>query len=177
LTLPLWFKIYTVNIDNLLDKVYDRFLTQRIDNIAFPLGGFKERDQLLDVLQIIYLHGKLPCKPDELIFSRAQYASSSIKLQPLYFHFIHDYSNLPTVFIGTALDEQLFDQYIATRQLIRNGIPENRPKSFLIIPQISKIREEVLKADYNIEVVKATTKDFLEWIENSSSKLLIKQNC
>lgn len=123
---------------------------------------------------MIYLHGKLPCQPNEVIFSRGQYAASSVKLQPLYFHFIHDYSNLPTVFIGTSLDEQLFEQYIATRQSIRNEIPEHRPKSFLITPSISTIREKVLKNDYNIEVVKATAKEFFEWIQMKSRQLLTK---
>ncbi len=175
LTLPYWYKIYTINIDNLVNKIYDRFGEQTIDNIAFPSGGFKDRDPILETLQAIYLHGKLPCNPDDVVFSRSQYASVAIKLQPLYFHFIHDYSNSPTIFIGTTLDEQLFYQYIATRQSIRSGVAENRPKSFLIIPSIPKVREKVLKDEYNIEVVRGTTEDFMNWLENKSDKLLNRE--
>lgn len=175
LTHPYWYKIYTVNIDNLLDKVIERWGNQTLDTIKYPNGEFKERDQMLDYLQVVYLHGKLPCNPDEVVFSRAQYASASTKLQPLYFHFINEYANQPTVFIGTSLDEQLFDQYIATRQSIKKDTTENRPKSFLITPSISPIREKVLKNDYNIEVVNGTTKDFMLWIESQSANLLSRE--
>lgn len=175
LTLPLWFKIYTINIDNLINKIYDRFQgDQSIENIVFPQNEFKERDQLLEKVQAIYLHGKLPCNPDKVIFSRAQYANSAIRLQPLYFNFIQDYSNLPTVFIGTALEEQLFEQYIATRQSISNSTIENRPKSFLVIPSISAVREQNLKTNYNIEVIKGTTEDFMLWIEIKYQQILSK---
>lgn len=175
LTLPLWYKIYTINIDNLIDKIYNRWGTEtKITNICFPETDYKERDQLLDNLQAIYLHGKIPCNPNDVIFSRNQYANRSIKLQPLYFHFIQDFANSATIFIGTTLDEQLFDQYIATRQSIRDGIAEHRPKSFLIIPKISVVREKVLKDEYNIEVIKGTTEMFMNWIASKSDLLLPK---
>jgi DNA replication protein DnaC len=174
LTYPQWYKIYTLNIDNLIDKIYERWGQQRADNIIYPYGEFKERDPLLDTVQVVYLHGKYPADPDQIIFSRRQYAQSSIKLQPLYFHFINEYANHPTIFIGTALDEQLFDQYIATRQSIKNDVAENRPRSFLITPSISPIREKNLKDNYNIEVVKCTTNEFLKWIEKQSEKIFTK---
>ncbi len=174
LAIPFWYKIYTVNIDNLLNKIFNRFSGQLVQDVSFPFGEFKERDQLLESIQVNYLHGKLMCNPDEVIFSRTQYAKESIKLQPLYFHFVHDYSNQPTIFIGTALDEQLFYQYIATRDSIRNGTPENRPRSFLIVPNISPIREKNLKEEFNIEFIKGTAEDFLNWIKSKSSEILSK---
>lgn len=179
LTYPFWYKIYTINIDNLINKIYDRFGDQQVDNIVYPTGIYKERDQILEKLQIIYLHGKINGRaewsPEDIIFSRAQYANVGIKLQPLYFQFINDYAVSPTIFIGTSLDEQLFYQYIATRQSISKNVAENRPKSFLIVPSISVVKEKVLKSQHNIEVIKATTEQFLEWIGSKSAQLLSKE--
>ena len=174
-TLAFWFKIYTINIDNLLDKIYERWSPEiKLTNLIFPKISYQERDQLLDTLQAIYLHGKIPCDPNEVIFSRSQYANRAIKLQPLYFHFIQDFSTCATVFIGTTLDEQLFEQYIATRQSINEGVVEHRPKSFLIIPNISVVREKILKDEYNIEVIKGSTEEFLKWLASKADQLTPK---
>ena len=166
--IPFWYKIYTVNIDNLLEKLFD---SDELQILKYPRDEYKERDQTLEKLQIIYLHGKLMCKPNEVIFSRNQYAYSTLKLQPLYFQFVQEYSTLPTVFIGTALDEPIFDQYIAARQERRSNIRENRPKSFLIDPYINPVQENILRNTYNIEPIKATTEDFLNWLDSIGSEL------
>lgn len=169
LTIPFWYKIYTVNIDDLLDKIYAPTGVQELQVLKFPKDEYKERDQTLLKLQAVFLHGKLKCRPNEVIFSRTQYASTTLDHQPLYAQFVHDYSTLPTIFIGTALDEPIFDQYIAARQSRTGEIPENRPRSFIIDPYISPIQENIYRTLYNIEPIKATTEDFLKWLGSIDS--------
>ena len=133
-----------------------------------------ERDLLLDSVQAVYLHGKLPCSPEELIFSRSQYARGSLSHQPLYSFFEREYVTHPTIFLGTSMDEPLLDQYIEARKLRPSGTPEHRPRSFLITRTISEADKELLEG-YNIIPVPATTAQFLDWLQRHKSTLPSKQ--
>jgi hypothetical protein len=77
LTTPFWLKIYTTNIDNLLENIY-KSSNQTPSILKYPKDEYKEIDRSLEHIPIIYLNGKIPCEPNELIFSRKQYAKSSI---------------------------------------------------------------------------------------------------
>ncbi|MFN3195412.1 MAG: SIR2 family protein [Chlorobiota bacterium] len=159
---PFWFKIYTTNIDDIIEKTYRRN-RKSIEELQYPFDQFSERDQSLEKTQIIYLHGKLPCDPNQVIFSPQQYAKAQLTHEPLYGQFVYDYSTLPTIFIGTELNEPLFERYIVAREA-RFGFKERRPKSYLIAPSLSPVKAENLKKNYNVHHIKGTTKIFLEWL-------------
>lgn len=169
LVLPYWYKVYTVNIDDILFKLFQK-KNKVIKELVFPKDEFSERDQSLIKTQVVYLHGKLPCMPDEVIFSTQQYAKSQLVNQPLYSQFVYDYAVLPTIFIGTDLNEPLFERYIEAREG-RFGSRELRPKSFLITPSLSPIKIDNLKSYYNVHHVTGTTKDFLLWLGSIKSEL------
>jgi ABC-type dipeptide/oligopeptide/nickel transport system ATPase subunit len=169
LTIPHWFKIYTTNIDDIIQKTYRR-KGKSIEELQYPFDQYSERDQSLEKIQIVYLHGKLPCLPEEVIFSPQQYAKAQLTHEPLYGQFVYDYSSLPTVFIGTELNEPLFERYIVARDA-RFGLRERRPKSFLISPSLSPVKVENLKSNYNVHHIKGTTKDFLDWMNSIKDRL------
>lgn len=173
ITIPFWYKIYTLNIDDILEKVYRREnkLTQEL---IYPDDEFRERDQSLEKAQLIYLHGKLPCNPEDVIFSSKQYAKASLKNQPLYSQFVFDYATHGTIFIGTDLNEPLFESYIESREG-RGGYAELRPKSFIITPSLSPVKKEILKNEYNVYHIKGTTQDFLNWLLKISTSLPSKK--
>lgn len=172
ITIPYWYKIYTVNVDDVLTKVFRRN-NKLIRELKFPKDEFAERDQSLESTQIVYLHGKLPCEPDDIIFSTKQYVEAGIKDQPLYSQFVWDYAVLPTIFVGTEINEPLFEKYIESRKG-RDGYAERRPKSFLITPTISPARKDNLEKLYNIHHIVGTTADFLNWIELIKDELKSK---
>tara|TARA_R110002049_G_scaffold34058_3_gene111569 strand:+ start:8348 stop:10903 length:2556 start_codon:yes stop_codon:yes gene_type:complete len=173
ITSPYWFKIYTTNIDDIVTKSY-RKENKSIEELQYPFDQYSERDQSLEKTQVIYLHGKLPCNPDEVIFSPQQYAKAQLTHEPLYGQFVYDYSTLPTIFIGTELNEPLFERYIVARDA-RFGLKERRPKSFLITPKLSPIKISNLKTNYNVHHIQGTTNDFLNWLSNVESKLPKKE--
>lgn len=173
ITLPYWFKIYTTNIDDILTKSY-REERKSIEELQYPFDQYSERDQSLERTQIIYLHGKLPCDPDEVIFSPQQYAKAQLTHEPLYGQFVYDYSTLPTIFIGTELNEPLFERYIVARDA-RFGLKERRPKSFLITPSLSPVKVSNLKSNYNVHHISGTTSDFLNWLDSIKDKLPPKE--
>jgi len=171
--LPYWHKIYTTNIDNLLEKLYSKS-TQKFKILKYPQDEFQDVDKSLETIQFVYLNGKIPCEPNELIFSKKQYARNLNALQPLYHQFVNDYSTTTTVFLGTSIDEPIFEQYIAAREIRPSGISEHRPRSFLIDPHIPPARESLLKDLYNILPIKASIEDFFSWLNDNRDNFLDK---
>lgn len=169
MTIPHWYKVYTINIDDVVQKVYSRN-GKRLRELIFPKDEFKERDQSLDETHIVHLHGKLPCIPENVVFSTKQYARAGLKDQPLYSQFVYDYATRPTIFVGTDLNEPLFERYIESREG-REGFGELRPRSFIITPTISPVKAQVLKNDYNVHHIAGTTSDFLNWLSSIAEKL------
>ena len=169
MTIPYWYKIYSINIDDLVQSVYRRKV-KRVRELVYPKDEYKERDQSLFETSLIHLHGKLPCNPEDIVFSSKQYARSGLKHQPLYSQFVYDYATHSTVFIGTDLDEPLFERYIEAREG-RGGYGEHRPKSYIITPSISPVKAQVLKDEYNVHHIVGTAKDFLAWVESIQDSL------
>lgn len=172
ITIPYWYKIYTLNIDDIIDKTYKRN-NKSIQTLKFPHDEFKERDQSLEKTQCVYLHGKLPCNPEDVIFSTKQYARATLKHQPLYSQFTFDYATTATIFIGTDLNEILFESYIESREG-KDGHGELRPKSFIITPKLSPVKKENFKNIYNVHHIEGTTEDFLNWLKKIESELPTK---
>jgi len=163
LTHPFWYRIYTTNIDNVVAEAYKHTAPTRLDVLAFPHDDIRERDQFLERIQLVYLNGRLPCRPDEITFSPRQYARASIKPQPLYEQFVRDYATHPFIFIGTRFNEPLFWQYLAAREEREHGISEHRPLSFLVTQRISPTKRAQLER-LNIVGLEAGVEDFLSWL-------------
>lgn len=170
---PFWRKIYTINIDDVVQKIYSRN-NKKLKELIFPNDEFKERDQSLEYTSIIHLHGKLPCNPEDVVFSTKQYAKANLTEQPLYSQFVYDYATRPTIFIGTDLNEPIFERYIEAREN-KNGYGESRPKSFLITPSLSSVKKRVLKNSYNVHHIQGTGDDFFKWLNEINSKLPTKK--
>lgn len=171
--IPYWYKIYTLNIDDVLNRVYRR-CGKSIQEGIYPKDEYVERDISLDSTNIIYLHGKLPCDPNDIVFSTKQYAKAQLSHQPLYGQFVYDYATKPTIFVGTDLNEPIFERYLESREG-REGYAERRPRSFLISPSLSPVKADILRNQYNVHHIVGTTDDFLDWIKNLAVDLPKKE--
>jgi hypothetical protein len=165
----IWYRIYSTNIDDLVEKAYHG-QTRQVDVFRFPEADTVERDQSLSRIQLIKLNGGLPCRPSEVTFSVRQYASRANEPDPLYAQFVRDYSTHPTIFLGSELNEPLFWQYIALRDRRQSVEGERRPKSFLIAPKISEPRKRTLP-NYNIVPIEGTAVGFLTWLGSHAKDL------
>ena len=175
LTHVYWHRIYTTNIDDIVDKIYHNNGNVYLHPIVSPKDDPTDRDQTLEKIQIVHLNGKLskgaPCELNELIFATEQYAQNANIHHPLYAQFVREYATHCTIFIGTSIEEELFWQYIEERKFRRKEIPDElRLKSFLIVPKISLPQRAVL-SKYNIIPIEATAEDFLNWIDKIKSSL------
>jgi hypothetical protein len=172
ITLPFWKRIYTTNIDNSLATIYRRAHQQLLDIIAHPARAVPEVDQFLRRVQCVYLHGLLPCAPRDLTFSTEQYAKRAAEgLDRLYDQFVGDYATRPVIFVGTELDEPVFYQYVAAREMRGEASRENRPKSFIISPTLVEPAATQLFGAFNVTPYKNTTKDFLDWLAAIKARL------
>lgn len=170
ITIPFWYRIYTTNIDNVVERTFSTATDARLEILSFPGSDLSDRDQLLGRVQLICLNGRLPCRPDEITFSSYQYGRAAAKHQPLYEQFVRDYVNHPVLFIGTRFNEPLVWQYLAVREFRSRGVSEQRPKSFLVSRTISPTKEIQLQ-QLNIVGVEASVDQFLAWLLEFCSSL------
>lgn len=164
ITKPFWFRIYTTNVDDLLPRVYKRVPgATGLEVTTYPREVLRERDQGLGRIQAVFLHGQLPCRPDEITFSVRQFARRAGEQSPLYEQFVGDYATKPTVFIGTELNEPLFWKHLEAREARSRGSSEQRPKSFLVAPRVSPPKLAQLEP-LNVTLIQASTQEFLDWL-------------
>jgi tetratricopeptide (TPR) repeat protein len=161
----LWYRIYTTNIDNVLEEGWKPREKERprLVPILGTAGNYVDRDQLLRIIQCIKLNGSLEAGVKGITFSRRQYAARFADEDIWVDHFVRDYFEHPTIFVGTELDEPVLWSYIERRERIERerGRQDPRPKGLLIAPNISPAREPLLES-LHIEPVRATAREFFE---------------
>ncbi len=164
LTQPFWYRIYTTNIDNLIERLYGDFGgAPRLDVAVAPRDDYRDRDQLLRTVQLVKLHGSLPGRVDQVTFSARQFAKrSGQRHDSWYWHFVDDFISRVTVFVGTELDEPLFLEYLESRQERARDQGEPRPGGFLIVPKISPSRVASLDS-MGLKHISMNAREFLEW--------------
>lgn len=161
-----WYRIYSTNVDDVIETAYEESGTPAsLFRLSAPKDDYRERNQFLQSVQYIKLNGSLPGDPRHLTFATRQYAERIAQHDTWYSHFVRDYIWHPTVFIGTELDEPSFWRALADRQR-RGDNPEERPRSFLITPNISPARLPTLST-LNVHHVPGTAKDFSTWLRDN----------
>ena len=162
-----WYRIYSTNIDDLVELIFKKaILKVKLDHIVAPRDDLKDRDQFLNQIQHIKLNGSIENDPRTYTFSARQYAKRSTEHDVWYDHFVRDYMTRVTIFIGTELNEPLFWRHIEIRERRERKEPENRPKSYLVCPKISKPKKSIL-AEYNIVPIEAEAEDFFVWLKDN----------
>lgn len=163
-----WQRIYGTNVDNVVEMAHRGASPEMdLDVIAAPKGSYRDRDQFLRRVQYVKLNGSLPGSPEDLTFATRQYARRSAEYDEWYDHFVRDYALHPTIFVGTELREPLFWQAIESRQR-RGTNPEERPRSFLVAPELSPAKAPILES-LNIVHVPVSGRGFFEWLNGQFS--------
>lgn len=155
-----WYRIYSLNIDNLVQKLYQRNPNQKLRTIVNP-APIEEREPLFGTLQCVHLHGHVEHADKGLAFTLPDFGNLTAKPNPWYQTFIDDYFNRSVIFIGTQLEEPMFYHYLHLRDLKDRGATEFRPKSYLVNPTIGKMRANTLR-ERNIVSVECTGKEFFQ---------------
>ncbi|HEY5075428.1 MAG TPA: SIR2 family protein, partial [Pyrinomonadaceae bacterium] len=174
LTKPYWYRIYTTNIDDVIERTYEHLeVSVRLEVVDGTIADYKDRDQFLSTLQLIKLNGTNLDAPESLTFSLRQYARRSSENPTWYDHFVRDFSTYPVVFLGSQLDEPLFWQAVEARGK-RFGGKERRSKAFVVAPHLDDITRQKFGA-LNLIPIDGTAEEFLEIVSNDSQQLSREQ--
>lgn len=165
-----WVRVYTLNLDDLVEKVVNDIKSVRDSNTVSATTG--QVAQLSDsLLDVIHLNGSVADAPDKVIFSRSQYASR-IDADAFFTQFSADSITRPIVYIGSALDEGTLWEHLTARRG-RGGRDGNelRPRSYLVTPSLNRSKSEILSR-FNIVHLPMTGQEFYEQvlIETEESK-------
>lgn len=158
-----WFRIYTLNVDDLdegVDRVFE--LPRRLKSLSAQKDSYPgDSGELLS----IHLNGRIEDYPS-MTFSPRQYAERAVRQDPWYSHLIADLTSHPVVFVGTELNEPLLWQHMEMRGRKTARQRELRPGSYLVTPSISAARAAMLD-EFNIKLVSMGHAEFVATVLDS----------
>lgn len=155
-----WYRVYTTNIDSVLEKTYADAGGSRLRRIDGQKGDYVDRDQFLNEIQYVKLNGADWTSPQDVTFSFRQYARRSSEAPVWYEQLARDFVTRVVLFVGSEIDEPLFWSALELRGK-KFGDGEKRPKSFWIKPSFTPVALENLKK-YHVIGLQGTAKEFFE---------------
>jgi Mrp family chromosome partitioning ATPase len=157
-----WFRVYTLNIDDLeLAVAASHTLARPIVSLTpHQLGSG-------DGLEVVHLNGRWDDGPDAVTFSPLQYGSRYPGADPLHHQCAVDLLQRPVLFVGTELEEPPLWQAIELRK--RASGRDLRKRSFLVTPKISRSKRDYLERELHVEYLPMTLEEFYEHVFNNAS--------
>ena len=154
-----WHRIYTLNIDDLDEAL------NRSNDLPFPIRAVSAISEGFgiagsDVLSV-HLNGTVADFPD-ITFSPGQYGERLARPDSWYTQLVSDLMASPVLFVGTELNEPPLWQHLELRGKRGPG-PENRPRSYLIAPDLPIARRAMLRK-FNVEWIPLGHGEFMDQI-------------
>lgn len=173
-----WARIYTLNIDDALDRALSTNSPQKV-NIRNRTDKVFDQDKLFHQLDYIKLNGSVDRIDKGLIFSVKDYGKTSAKTPLWYKELAEDYFKFVFLFIGTKLKESVFYHQVERYKIDSESIEQ---RSYLLTPNATQIEKNNLLLDHNIEHISCTLEDFSVWLtqtfptQPTPNELAIKAN-
>jgi hypothetical protein len=154
-----WFRIYTTNIDDVIEAAYQTNTPkQQLEPIICPTD-YQEHDHWFETLQCVHLHGSVIDAAKGFTFTYEDFATQTAAPSPWYQALIEDMQANTIIFVGTRLNDPPFYHYLTLRSKRAKGITEVRPKAFLIAPGLTPIRKRQFE-EQGMVVLDATAEEF-----------------
>ncbi|MGD0993047.1 MAG: ATP-binding protein [Gemmatimonadales bacterium] len=161
---PYWFRIYTTNVDDLIESMAQTSGGTRLDVVNGVRDRYRDRDRYLDSLQYIKLNGSVTYQSAaHLTFGIRKIMARSSQYDVWWDQFVRDYSQRTTILIGTRVNEPLFWRALEARGGRQGAAREQRNRSFLVAKPISPVLTRSLR-DFNVDPVEATAEEFLTYL-------------
>ncbi|WP_189363000.1 SIR2 family protein [Mesorhizobium sp. M4A.F.Ca.ET.022.05.2.1] len=160
-----WARIFTLNIDDCTEAALRKAGTQSVEVFARN-SPLEEIDPIFKSVQLVKLNGSADRPEDGFIFSPQEYGEGSNRLPVWYRELGQNHSNYTFVFIGSKLNEPLFQHAIAEMRSIMKRAPL---RGYVITPSASEIDKHHLSS-LNLIHVPGTLKDFAEWLAREMPK-------
>ncbi len=156
-----WLRIFTLNIDDCMERALQKLRTQRVQ-IFGRNSPLEDADPVFKTVQLIKINGSADRPEDGFIFSPQEYGDGSNRLPVWYRELGQNHSNYVFVFIGSKLDEPLLQNAISEMRSTLNRAPL---RGYVITPSASEIDKHHL-ASLNLLHIPGTLKDFTEWLSH-----------
>ncbi|WP_286798896.1 SIR2 family protein [Pandoraea sp. 64-18] len=160
-----WSRVYTTNIDNILDVAYAT--TKGRNQLAGDFVFFNYCDQAsasntIGSIPVVSIHGSISDIESGFIFSNLEYAIASNKLYDWHNELAARMLIGGLIVVGNQLDESDIDAYLS-RRTQTYGRSENNVGNWIVMPNPDPIkRENYIEAGYR--VIDATAEDFFNEI-------------
>ncbi|MET3371381.1 hypothetical protein ABIC89_000414 [Variovorax boronicumulans] len=154
-----WARIYTLNIDDALEKALRKNSPQNI-NIRNRFDRIVDRAPFFDDLDLVKLNGNIDRIEDGLIFSPQEYGAASAHPPLWYEELARDFFRYTFLFVGTKLSEPLFFHQI---ERFRQTTSSVEGESYVLTPSASEIEVGSL-ADLNLKHIPGTLEEFVAWL-------------
>lgn len=160
-----WYRIYTLNIDDLPHAATARFTLKRQaeSHSATTLSSDQPRRPGSDALEVVHLNGMLGDPLESMTFSDAQYGSRTASQDSWYIRCAIDLQSRPTVYVGTELNESTLWQHIELRRRQSSESEILPPRGILVTPDLTRARADMLRS-FNVEWLKMTGQEFAEQV-------------
>ena len=149
-----WRKIYTLNIDDLLENIFAK------KGIAYIVQNEPTMKVSNNCCQIIKLHGCVNNPKEGFIFSQSDYVARMAKHDYRMTEFAIDYFKNDIIFLGTEYNE--YDIQTIIEQNKNQGFKSNNCKYFFVTPKASYLLKSLIENEPNCYHIQWDTKKFLE---------------
>ena len=167
-----WLSAYTLNIDNLEEAASHQFQLNRRWSSLSATSEFTSQinQESSKNLQLIHLNGCLKDLPDKVRFSTIQYAEIKHDQDPWTLRLSNDLLSRSVIFVGTELNEPPLWHFLSLRGMKgRRGHIELRPRSYLVIPNLSRPKKALLDS-FNIVHIPMTAEEFAHEVLSTISE-------
>ena len=162
----LWKRIFTFNIDDVIENLYYRHDDRAQELTTLNFDSAFEPDTKTSELQCIHLHGFVKRHESGFVFSHNEYARVLQGNNPWMLLLSEILPSDSFIIAGTSLNEIDLEYYLARRT---SSTPRRgRGPSLLIEPNPDAATRSDCKK-YELTLVKAEFDQFLEWIKETFS--------
>ncbi|CAB3636425.1 Uncharacterised protein [Achromobacter sp. 2789STDY5608633] len=160
-----WSRIYTTNIDNVLNVAYDACKGKGKSSCDFEFFNYSDQASTSNIIgctPVVSIHGTIYELEKGFIFSSLDYAIASNKLFDWHNELAARMLLGGLVVIGNQLDESDIDTYVSRRG-DTYGRPSTPAQNWIVLPDPDPIKKEnYIEAGYY--VIDATAEDFFSTI-------------
>ena len=149
-----WQKIYTLNIDDLLENIYAK------KGIEVVVQNETKMKVSNNCCQIIKLHGCVNNPKEGFIFSQSDYVAKMAKHDYRMTEFAIDYFKNDIIFLGTEYNEA--DIQVMIKQNENQGFESNNCNYFFVSPEAGYSLRSLIEKKSNYYHIAWDTKRFIE---------------
>lgn len=159
-----WRRVYTTNIDNVLDIARDQ--QEKTGRLGGDFKFFNYSDQSLasesiGSIPVVTIHGTCSRIQDGFIFSNIEYAIASAKVQDWHRDLAARALTGGLLVVGNQLEESDLDAHIAARRIVFGGDAdeEGDVRNWIVLPNPDPIKSDNYRAA-GYHVFNATAEEF-----------------